>query len=333
MSKYKVLQVGYGPLGIKVYQMIQTRDTEEVVAVVDLNPELTGLDAGELADSTSSGIAIASDLESAVRASNPDVAVVTTVSDMERITPLVEQLVSLNVPVVSTCEELLHPTKRHQILAQRIDSSAKSQGVAVLGTGVNPGFLMDSLPSFLTAVCSEVEKVEVNRYQDAQYRRIPFQQKIGAGLSPEQYEAKKATGTLRHVGLTESLQFIAQQLGWKLDRTEDVLSAVITDQEIRTADLTIPAGYASGVRQIGSGYVDGVEKIRLVFQAAVGEPESYDEVIVHGNPKISSRIEGGVNGDVATCAITLNAIPSVLAANPGLRTMADVPMISCKGKM
>jgi hypothetical protein len=150
-------------------------------------------------------------------------------------------------------------------------------------------------------------------------------------LSPEAYEAKKQTGTLRHVGLTESMQFIANQLGWKLDSTEDILAPVIAESEIVTDAMTIPAGYASGVRQIGLGFVDGVEKIHLEFQAAVGEKESYDEVRISGTPEIVSRIKGGVNGDIATCAITLNAAHSVMAAQPGLQTMADVPMISCRG--
>ena len=189
---------------------------------------------------------------------------------------------------------------------------------------------MDSLPAFLTAVSRSVDKVEVLRYQDAQHRRIPFQKKIGAGLTLEEFAARKAAGTLRHVGLTESMQFIAAQLGWKLDSTQDVLSPVIASETVSTPGMTIPAGYATGVRQVGSGFINGAEKIRLVFQAAVGEPESYDEVRISGTPDVTSRIQGGVNGDIATCAITLNAIPSVLGAAPGLRTMADVPLVSCR---
>ena len=325
----RLVQIGMGPLGARIYRMALEKGRESVVAAVDISPQLAGTDAGVHCGATAAGFPIADNLNEALKA-RPEVAVLTTVSDMERISPQILEIVSHGIPVVSTCEELSYPWDEAPELARQIDQAAKAANVAVLGTGVNPGFLMDSLPTMLTGVCSHVEKVEVSRYQDAQFRRIPFQQKIGAGLTPEQYEVKKATGTLRHVGLTESMQFIARHLGWILDRTEDVLSPVIASQEVRTDAMVIPAGNASGVRQVGSGYVDGVERIRLVFQAAVGEPESYDEIRITGTPDINSRISGGVNGDIATCAITLNAVHAVLNAKPGLRTMGDVGLVSCR---
>ena len=323
-----MLQVGFGPLGQKIYEMTLGRETEQVVGVIDVAKELRGRDAGSITVHEESGVIISDLLEDMVRMTNPDVAVITTVSDMKAVTPLIERVVRLGLPVVSTCEELSYPWETSHGLAQRIDTCAAENGVAVLGTGVNPGFLMDSLPAFLTAVCSHVEKVEVLRYQDAQFRRLPFQKKIGAGLSLADFEIRKREGTLRHVGLTESIRFIADRFGWKLDRVEDIISPVVARSEVRTPALTIPIGYATGVRQVGSGYIGETEKVRLVFQASVGEPEHYDEVQISGNPYITSRIKGGVNGDIATCAITLNAIRSVLEAKPGLRTMSDVPMVT-----
>ena len=216
-------------------------------------------------------------------------------------------------------------------LAKEMDEAAKANNVAVLGTGVNPGFLMDSLPIVLTAVSQGVESVRVNRFQDAQYRRIPFQKKIGAGLTLDQFEQKKQDGSLRHVGLTESMQMIADRMGWKLDKTEDIISPVIAEKTIETNAMTIQKGKAMGVNQVGRAYQNGKVKIELIFQAAVGEPESYDEVIIEGTPNIHSRIQGGVNGDIATGAITINSIPRVLEAKPGLRTMTDISPVSYFG--
>ncbi len=329
MSKINIVLIGVGPLGIKMYQMARSRNCETIVGAVDVNPDLVGQDMGTIAGAEPSGIIVRGSVSEVLESVSADIALLTTVSDMERITPQIIDIISMGLPVVSTCEELSYAWDESPELAQKLDVAAKDGNVTVLGTGINPGFLMDSLPSMLSGVCSHVDKVEVSRFQDARFRRVPFQKKIGAGLSPEAYEAKRATGTLRHVGLTESIQFIAGQMGWKLDKTEDILSPVITDSEIVTDAMTIPAGYASGVRQIGLGYVNGEEKIRLEFQAAVGEKESYDEVRISGTPEIVSRIKGGVNGDIATCAITLNAAHSVLAAQPGLQTMASVPMVSC----
>lgn len=325
-----VIQLGMGPLGMKMTEFIRQRHGIRTVAAVDPDPEKAGQDIGEMSGDGTYGVTIRPRLKEALAKMMvpPDVALITTVSDMMRITPQIEACVEAGLPVVSTCEELFYPWATAPDLARRIDEAAKANNVAVVGTGVNPGFLMDTLPAQLTAVCQRVEKIEVHRVQDASKRRIPFQKKIGAGLSPEAFEAKKIDGSLRHVGLTESMQFIARQLGWTLDKTEDIIEPVILDEERTFPDVIVPEGYAAGVLQTGNGYIGDDLKIKLIFRAAVGEPASYDEIIVHGEPNLRSRIDGGVNGDVATCAISVNACQTVLHATPGLHTMATLPMVS-----
>jgi len=168
----------------------------------------------------------------------------------------------------------------------------------------------------------------VKRIQNAAFRRIPFQKKIGAGLTLEEFEKKKQEGTLRHVGLTESVQMIANRMGWKLDKTEDVLTPVIADEKIETDAMTIDKGKAAGVQQIGKGIVNGEEKIMLIFRASVGEPEPQDTVEIEGQPNIVSSIKDGVDGDIATCAITINAAKQIPNSLPGLKTMTDIPIVS-----
>jgi 4-hydroxy-tetrahydrodipicolinate reductase len=193
---------------------------------------------------------------------------------------------------------------------------------------VNPGFLMDFLPIALTGISHRIEAVRVWRVQDASVRRIPFQQKIGAGLTLEQFRQKEAAGTLRHVGLPESLDMIAARIGWRLDRKTEGLEPVMATEDVNTGYTPIRKGMARGVEQTGRGYLAGKEVLTLHFRAAVGEPESYDRVRIEGEPEIDSRIAGGVNGDIATCAITLNAIRSILASSPGLKTMCDIPVVA-----
>jgi 4-hydroxy-tetrahydrodipicolinate reductase len=274
------------------------------------------------------GIKIQSSIGECLRTAKPDAVILTTVSTMEKITPQIEEIVSYGIPVVSTCEELSYPWDASLSLSERIDKAAKTNQVAVLGTGVNPGFLMDSLPTFLTSVCQDVQRITVHRIQNAAFRRIPFQKKIGAGLTLEQFENKKKEGILRHVGLTESVQLIASRMGWELNKTEDILVPVIADREIITDTMRIPVGYATGVQQIGKGYVGNEDKIILVFRASIGEPNPQDSIEIKGTPTIKSIIEGGVHGDVATCAITINALKQIIKTQPGLRTMADISMVS-----
>ncbi|MEL6655913.1 MAG: dihydrodipicolinate reductase [Bacteroidota bacterium] len=325
-----IIQIGMGPLGIKMAQYIAARKGFQTVAAVDVNPQLVGQPLKQLAEELSNDVHIEGDITTALStpAANPQVALLTTVSDVARITPQIEAILAAGIPVVSTCEELSFPWQEDRKLAKRLDDAAKTAGVGVVGTGVNPGFLMDALPSFLSSVCQEVESVKVQRFQDATARRVPFQKKIGAGLSLEQFQEKVQDGSLRHVGLSQSVQFIADKLGWQLDKTEDIISPVIAEQSIQIPSMDIAPGQASGVRQLGKGWMDGEVKILLEFQAAIGEAVSYDEVQISGKPNVNSRIEGGVNGDIATCAITINAIRPLLQAQPGLHTMGSIPSAS-----
>jgi len=320
--------VGAGPLGINLYKYAKQRHDILISQVIDIDPSLKGRDMGEHAGLGKSGVIISDQLD---KNNQVDVAILATVSDLPRIGPQIISLVEAGLPVVSTCEELFYPWDSNKEWSETIDRAAKDKQVAVVGTGVNPGFLMDTLPAMLSAVCNHVDRIEVRRYQDAQFRRVPFQKKIGAGLSFEEFERRKNEGSLRHVGLSESMHFIAHQLGWHLERTEDKIEPVIADRTIQTESLMILSGQVTGVRQTGKAWVKGEEKIRLIFQASVGEPDSYDEIEIFGTPHIRSRIMGGVNGDVATCSIILNACHSITKAMPGLRTMADIPMISSKG--
>ena len=329
MDKIKVMQVGIGPIGQKVVRYMLERQALEIVAAVDLDPDKTGKDLGQVCGLDEDlGITVSDDLESAVRDARPDVAVLTTVSSFEKCAVQAAEIARLGVHVVSTCEEMSYPWDTFPEVAGQLDETAKAHGVSVLGTGVNPGFLMDFLPTALTAVCQDVTSIKVSRLQDATFRRIPFQQKIGAGLTLDEFEEKKKSGTLRHVGLTESIQMIAANLGWKLDKTEDIIAPVIAETEVTTGYRPIEAGMAAGVKQIGKGWVDGKELITLEFIAAVGQPTSADTIEIKGTPDITSTIAGGVNGDIATCAITVNGIKAVTRAVPGLRTMTDIPVVS-----
>lgn len=322
------VHIGIGPLGQKIVRFAVERGCFNIVGAVDSDPDKAGRDLGELCGINPLGITVCSNLNDAIKSKQADVALVTTVSSVVSLESQIVELAEARLNIVSTCEELFFPLKTQPELSKRIDEICRQNSVACLGTGVNPGYLMDFLPTVLTGLCQNVKRVEVWRVQDASVRRVPFQQKIGAGLTLEEFEIKKKAGTLRHVGLPESVDFIAGRLGWKLDRNTESLEPVIADEEIRSGYKPISKGMTCGVHQVGRGFVGDREVITLNFRAAVGEPESYDQVHIDGEPGIQSRIAGGVNGDIATCAITLNAVRSVLQASPGLKTMGDIPSIA-----
>jgi 2,4-diaminopentanoate dehydrogenase len=326
----RIILLGVGPLGIKVARFILERPNLALVGLVDVNPTFAGRPANEFIEGAPAGLAISASLDDAITGAivKPDVAVVTTVSSIRRILPTIREVASRGLPIVTTCEELSYPWRRHPEEAAEIDRVCRSHGVACLATGVNPGFLMDYLPSVLSSIHQRIDHVLVERVQDASVRRVPFQKKIGAGLSLAQYQAAKADGTLRHVGLPESLDMIADAIGWELEERSETLEPVLAAADLSSGYKPIRKGEPSGVEQIATGTIDGREVIRLCFRAAVGEESSYDRIAIAGDPGAEMTIKGGVNGDIATCAIATNAIRSVLRANPGLRTMLDVPVPS-----
>ena len=331
MKKIKVVQMGLGPIGNKATLYLAERENLQIVGAVDADPAKVGKDVGVLAGLAPLGVAVKPDIAQALAGQSADVVLLTTSSALTRIADQLKQVLPFGVHVVSSCEELSYPWQTNPAVAGEIDELAKKHGVSVLATGVNPGFLMDFLPIAMTGVCKSVRQVTVERIQDATFRRIPFQKKIGAGLTQAEFQAKVEQGVLRHVGLTESVQMIASRLGWRLDSTSDEITPVVAETDVPLGDGVIEAGKVLGVRQIGRGIVNGREAITLFFRAAIGEPESRDRIIIDGEPSIDSCIKGGVNGDVATCAILVNAIPAVMKARPGLRTMADIEPLACGG--
>lgn len=327
-NKIKVAVYGCGPIGLKAAEIILEKNYLELIGAVDIDPKKKGQNFGSLIGNDRINFPVSDDPESLFKNSKPDVCVLTTSSSFIKIKPQLETIIKNKINVVSTCEELSFPWETNYSLAKEIDNLAKENSVSVLGTGVNPGFIMDFLPLASSAVCRNVKSVRIERIQNAAFRRLPFQMKIGAGLSIAEFNAKKKEGTLRHVGLTESIQMIASKFNWALDNTEDIIEPVIAETDTVSASMNIPKGNALGVLQTGRGFYNGEELITLIFKASIGEAEPRDRVIINGEPNVDLTISGGVHGDTATCSITVNAIRNVLNARPGLRTMADIEPVS-----
>jgi 4-hydroxy-tetrahydrodipicolinate reductase len=325
----RVMHVGLGPIGAAVAKQLLARRGFQIVGAVDIDPNKAGRDLGEVIEiGRRVRLKVTTDIGRTIRATRPDVVVLCTRSSLKAVLPQIEEVLKRRIPIVTTTEEAAYPAPYNRRLARRIDEAARKAKVAVLGTGVNPGFAMDALPIALSAVCERVDSIDVRRVQDARIRRLPFQQKIGAGLTPDQFRRKVDDGTVRHVGFSESIQMIGDAMGWKIDRITDDIAPQIADQAVESELLAVDPGYVSGIIQSGAGYVDGEARITLRLEAYLGAPESYDSVLIEGTPRIYSRIEGGVHGDIATASIAVNSIPMVIAAEPGLRTMRDVRLPS-----
>ncbi len=324
----RVAHIGLGPIGIAVAAQIANRDGMESVLALDLSVEKQGVSLGEIIGGAPSGPNVRADMETALRELKPDVAVLCTGSSLPGVWPQIETILRAGVPVVSTTEELAFPSGPNAELARKLDDLAKECGVGVVGTGVNPGFVMDTLPILLSGACERVDSVRVERIQDASARRLPFQQKIGAGLSAEEWQKRADAGTVRHVGLRESISMIARALGWELERITDEISPVVANDAVSSAHLSVAEGQICGLKQVGTGFVDGKALITLHMEAYLGAPQSYEMTRIAGNPNLEMRIDGGLPGDIATAAVVVNTIPKIIKAAPGFHTMLSLPLPS-----
>jgi 2,4-diaminopentanoate dehydrogenase len=312
----RVMQVGMGPIGLKIARLLSQRSEFSLVAAVDLNPDLLGVKLADLINVSDCQVTISGDVSSAIDSGSVEVAVVTTSSKAEHLFTHIKPLVSAGISVVTTCEELFYPWKTQPKLSRELDQMAKKSGCAVLSTGINPGFLMDYWPVLATGLAEKVQSITVNRVQDASERRKPFQQKIGVGLSLDEFENEVRLGRLRHVGLPESVDFIAAKLGWRLTDVKESIEPIMGKKSVQ------------GVKQVATGYLDDEVKITLNFTAAIDQANPKDEVIINGDPSYTIHIDPPVNGDVATAAVTVNSISALLSAEPGLRVMSDLSAIS-----
>lgn len=325
----KFIQFGMGPIGEKIVRYLLEKNNVQLEALIDIDPTKVGQDVGVLLGLEKPlGVTVSDDAEQVLANSEADVVVLSTLSSFKKLKDQIYLCLKYKKNIISSCEEMAFPWDEEPELARIIDNAAKDAGVTILSNGVNPGFAMDALPIFLTSVCQRVDSIRVERHQDAAIRRLPFQQKIGAGLSLDEFNKKVNARIIRHVGFTESVQMIAKAMGWKLDRVEDIVEPAIAERDLESQFLKVAKGNAAGVIQTATGYVDGNPVITLELQAYLGHPAPKDSVRIEGEPPVYSEVKGGFNGDIATCAIIANSVPVVRRAEPGLKTMMDVGLTS-----
>ncbi len=325
--KPRVVIYGVGAIGSAVAKVLIERRIE-VVGAVDISPAKVGRDLAEVAGlKEETGIVVKRTLSEALEPGEANVAVHTTGSYLREVLPQIEECIGSRLSVVSTCEELSYPYYKHPEVAKKIDEKAREAGVAVLGTGINPGFLMDLLPAVLTAPCIRVKEIRATRVINSAKRRAPFQRKIGTGLTRDEFrEMIKRREITGHVGLAESIAMLAAALGLKLDEIiERPPEPVIAETALETPYASVEPGMVAGLRSVAEGLRGGKPIITLDFRAYAGADPEYDEVLVKGEPEINVRIHGGVHGDKGTVGMVANMVPTILKASPGLHTMIDLP--------
>jgi hypothetical protein len=325
----RTLHVGIGAIGAELVRLLADDPRFQVVAAVDSDPAKVGRDLGEVAGlGRHLDIPVGDDLPYALRQAGAQAMVHTAGSRLLVEAGAISLALAHGLHVLSSCEELSFPWARHPQLAQRLDAEARARGLRVLGAGVNPGFVMDLLPSLLAAACQRVEAVRVRRVVDLSQRRSQLQRKMGAGLSPQQFAAQAADGSLGHVGLLESALMLADALGWELEEVQEEMEPLLAPRHIRAGPLRLEPGQVAGARQRVTGWRGGRPVLELELVMALEAPEPHDAIDIEGVPPIRALFPGGLQGDRATAALLRHLLPTLVhgPAPVGLLTVRDLPL-------
>mgnify|MGYP000356327928 CR=1 FL=1 len=325
MSPIKCAQFGLGPIGIASLQLVAERAGMEIVGAIDIDPAKAGRPVAEVAGLKSeSGRVFESFAALREAAGRIDVVLHTAGSDVNATLGQIEPMVRAGVSVATTCEPMLFPALTAPEGAAALDAACRAGGARVVGTGVNPGFVMDLLPVVLTAVTRRVDRIFARRVVDASTRRGPLQKKVGSGMEPATFRELFAAGKAGHAGFRESAALVASCLGWPTDDIRETCEPVVADAAIQTDHFSVKPGQTRGLHQIVEVFDGSKPVIELDLTMALAEPNPHDLVRVEGDPVIEFEARAGVAGDTATVASLVNVVPRLLAATPGLKLMTDL---------
>lgn len=316
VASLKVMVFGLGYIGRMVVESIQSENPYwnrqlQLMGAVDIVPE-----SRQWAEKK--GLPAFQSLSDLLARGRPDVCIHTTASSMSVVVAQLKDLIQARIPVVSSTEELFYPWDRHPEAASELDALCREHKVAVMGTGVNPGFVMDVLPAIVTQAVNTVEKIRVERVVNASTRRPPLQRKIGAGLDEHTFRAYVEMGRIGHVGLLESVDYLASYMGWRPTATGQSIEPVIAPSAMRTQVVAIKKGQVCGLHQKAWADLDRRRVIELDLRMSLNAVGPGDRITIEGRPSITLNVDGGTPGDPATVAALVRGIPLVLQARPGV---------------
>ena len=334
MENVKVALWGFGAMGSGMAKMLLTKKGVDIVGVCDMHParvgksifEILGVKKGNRKD-----VIINDKIEEVLTEKSCDICLCATDSFTKNAFPKLKFALEKKINVISTAEEMSYPKAQNPELAEELNKIAKENGVTILGTGINPGLIMDLLVVCLTGCMTNVEHVEAKRVNSLSPFGPAVMEEQGVGLKVDVFNKLVEDGTLAgHVGFAESVNMIADAIGWKVDKFQQQMAPIVTSIDRKSPYGFAAAGDVAGVNMTGQGYVDGEAKIDMIHPQQI-EPEmegtsTGDYITIKGTPEVNMCIKPEVEGGLGTIAMVVNMIPHVINAKPGLKTMIDLPV-------
>lgn len=328
----RVVQWGLGAMGGEIARMVAGRPGLRITGAIDSDPHKAGRDLSEVVGlAHRTGVSVQADPVGALMQARPDITLIATGSFVPDVWPQIRMAVEAGSNVICIAEEMAFPAAGHPQLAERMDELASAAGVTILGTGINPGFVLDTLIIALTGVCQEVELIRATRINDLSPFGPTVMRTQGVGTTPDQFQAGLEAGTIvGHVGFRESMHLIAHALGWRLDEIEEQRQPIVSRTERQTPHAHVRPGMVAGCRHTARGRSRGrvlieMEHPQQVHPQAEGV-QTGDYIRIEGRPPIDLAIRPEIPGGTGTVALATNMIPAVLRCGPGLMNMADMPV-------
>ncbi len=330
MKQIRVLQWGLGAMGSGMARLALKKSGLKIVAAVDGYEGYNGKDLGEILGVENTGVIVTNKPETVLDKEKVDVVVIATTSWTEKQMPDLRKILKAGINCISIAEEMSTPEAQSPELAKELDELAKANGVSILGTGVNPGYVLDLMVVMLTGGCHDVERIEASRVNDLSPYGPTVMETQGVGTSPEAFRAGVEDGTIvGHVGFPESIRMISDATGLGVDRIEEIREPIVSSVRRETPHVVIEPGMVAGCAHIGIGYRGDKEVIRLIHPQQVHPQlegqDTGDYINIYGTPEVHMAITPEYAGGIATQGIAVNMIPHIFAATPGLKRMIDMP--------
>lgn len=328
----KVVVLGTGAMGGGIIELLRKKQGLDLVGVYGRRSRPVPTDVGPaIGLDQAVGLEISNDLAGLLGRTNPQIAIQATCSRVDEAMGEIRVLLENGVNVISIAEEMAYPAVQSSRLAEEIHELAVGRDVAVLGTGINPGFVLDLLIITLTGVCQRVDSIKARRVNDLS----PYGQTVlrsqGVGLTADAFAAGVADGSIvGHVGFKESIAMIAGALGWQIDRIEERREPIVSRVKRETPHVTVEPGHVAGCLHEVIAYGDDKPVINLLHPQQVhphlGNVQTGDYIDISGVPDVHFSGSPEIPGGIGTAAMAVNMIPHVMNATPGLKHMAELPV-------
>ncbi|MDK2880106.1 MAG: 2,4-diaminopentanoate dehydrogenase [Thermoanaerobacteraceae bacterium] len=331
MENLKIIVWGLGAMGGGMAKMVLQKQGMEIAGAIASRPEKSGKDLAEVLNlSGRTGVIVSGDADEVLK-KEADIVLLSTSSFTKEVFPQIKKAIESGKNVITIAEEMAYPAYGEPKLAESIDSIAREHGVTVLGTGINPGFVLDTLIIALSGVCMDVKKITARRINDLSPFGTTVMRTQGVGTTVEEFKKGLEDGSIvGHIGFNESITMISRALGLEIDEIKQIREPIISKTHRETPYVKVEPGMVAGCRHIGIGLRKGEPVIILEhpqqIRPELENVETGDYINIEGTPNINLAIKPELPGGIGTIAIAVNMIPQVVNAKPGLVTMKDLPV-------